>query len=99
MAINRKNNTEKKEEARAYTVKVERVREIAGKRDSYRFNLLVDLMQNELFYVYVDDLGLIESDDEKVYDRIMKDFISVSHVYIAKNTADAKAKVKQAERL
>lgn len=42
MAINRKNNTEKKEEARAYTVKVERVREIAGKRDSYRFNLLVN---------------------------------------------------------
>ena len=42
MAINRKNNTEKKEEARAYTVKVERVRGIAGKRDSYRFNLLVN---------------------------------------------------------
>ncbi len=41
MAIKR-NNTEKKEEARAYTVKVERVREIAGKRDSYRFNLLVN---------------------------------------------------------
>lgn len=42
MAIKRNNAKENNQEARAYTVKVERVREIAGKRDSYRFNLLVN---------------------------------------------------------
>lgn len=78
MAINRKNNTEKKEEARAYTVKVERVREIAGKRDSYRFNLLVNgVFLNGMKYItYAGKDGKDESfigfpnykgNDEKYY--------------------------------
>lgn len=42
MAIKRNNEKKETKEARAYTVKVERVKPIQGKRDSYRFNLLVN---------------------------------------------------------
>lgn len=51
-----------------------------------RFNTCVDLMQNELFYVYVDDMGLIESEDnyEKISDIIEEKFIRTQHIYISK---------------
>ena len=63
----------------------------------YRFNLMVDLMQNELFYVYVDDLGLIESEDAEVYDIILKEFINVSHIYVSKATEGAYERICQAQ--
>lgn len=49
-----------------------------------RFNITVDKLQNELFYSYVDDLGLIESEDEKVYEKIRNEFIRTQHIYISK---------------
>lgn len=51
----------------------------------YRFNTCVDKMQNELLYVYVDDLGLIESDDDKIYDIIKNEFVRTQHIYVSKN--------------
>ena len=51
----------------------------------FRFNLLVDIMQNELFYVYIYDLEIIEPDDEEVYDIIQSDFIRTQHIYISKS--------------
>ena len=36
----------------------------------FRHITCVDLMQSELFYVYVDDFGLIESDVDAIYDVI-----------------------------
>lgn len=52
----------------------------------FRFNVLVDKMQNELFYVYVDDLGIIErgESEEDVYKTINENFIRTQHVYISK---------------
>ena len=51
----------------------------------FRFNLLVDIMQNELFYVYTYDLELIESEDEAIYDAIQSEFIRTQHIYVSKN--------------
>lgn len=51
----------------------------------FRFNLLVDIMQNELFYVYTYDLELIEPDDEAIYDVIQNEFIRTQHIYISKD--------------
>lgn len=51
----------------------------------FRFNLLVDIMQNELFYVYTYDLELIEPDDEAIYDIIQSEFIRTQHIYISKD--------------
>ncbi|MBO5415719.1 MAG: peptidylprolyl isomerase [Clostridia bacterium] len=50
-----------------------------------RFNTCVDFMQSELFYVYSDDLGLIETDDEKISDIILSDFVRTQHIYVSKN--------------
>jgi len=57
MAIQKNNKKESsKNEARAYTVKVERVKEIAGKADSYRFNLLVNgVFINGVKYITYSD--------------------------------------------
>lgn len=61
----------------------------------YRFNACVDKMQNELFYVYVDDLGLIESDDDKIYDIIKNDFVRTQHIYVSKNNGKSYGENKQ----
>ena len=55
----------------------------------FRFNLLVDIMQNELFYVYTYDLELIEPDDEEIYDIIESEFIRTQHIYIAKDNGNS----------
>lgn len=47
-----------------------------------RFTTELRLLENELLYVYVDDLSLIEDDDEKIYDIIKDEFIAVRHVFI-----------------
>ncbi|MBO7249846.1 MAG: peptidylprolyl isomerase [Clostridia bacterium] len=51
----------------------------------FRFNLLVDIMQNELYYVYTKDLQLIEVDDDKIYDAIQSEFARTQHIYISKS--------------
>ena len=61
-----------------------------------RFNTEVDLLQNELLYVYVEDISLIENDDEKIYDIIMDEFISVRHVFVSKKTDNAYEKITRA---
>lgn len=55
----------------------------------FRFNLLVDLMQNELFYVYTYDLELIEVDDEAIYDAISSEFIRTQHIYVSKDNGNS----------
>ena len=54
-----------------------------------RFTIAVDYCQNELYYSYTQDLGLIETDFEKVYDYIMADnFVRTIHVYIQNDKGD-----------
>lgn len=54
-----------------------------------RFTVGVDFCRNELFYVYTDDLGLIETDEDKIYDYIMAgNFVRTLHVYIENNPGD-----------
>ena len=47
-----------------------------------RFNTLVDKMQNELYYVYTDDLGIIKTSEEDVYGEIQRDFVRTKHIFI-----------------
>ncbi len=61
-----------------------------------RFNTEVDLLQNELMYVYVEDILLIENDDEKIYDIIMSDFIGVKHIFVSHSTENAQDKINTA---
>ena len=42
----------------------------------------LQLLENELMYIYIDDIHLIENDDEKIYDIIKDEFISVRHIFI-----------------
>ena len=54
-----------------------------------RFTIAVDYCQNELYYSYTQDLGLIETDFEKIYDYIMADnFVRTVHVYIQNDKDD-----------
>ena len=54
-----------------------------------RFTIAVDYCQNELYYSYTQDLGLIETDDDKIYDYIMADnFVRTVHVYIQNDEGD-----------
>ena len=54
-----------------------------------RFTIAVDYCQNELYYSYTQDLGLIETDFEKIYDYIMADnFVRTIHVYIQNDKDD-----------
>ena len=62
----------------------------------YRENIRVEIMQNELYYVCVDDLGFIESDPDKVYDIIKSDFVRTQHIYVSKNTSGALDKINSA---
>lgn len=61
-----------------------------------RFSTEVNLIRNELLYVYVDDLGLIESDDEKLYDIIEDEFIKVQHIFVSHGTEGAYEKIQSA---
>ncbi len=62
----------------------------------YRENIRVEIMQNELYFVCVDDLGLIESDSDKIYDIIKKDFVRTQHIYVSKNSEGALDKINTA---
>ncbi len=54
-----------------------------------RFTIGVDYCQNELFYVYSDDLGLIETDEETIYNYIMDgNFVRTLHVFISNDVGD-----------
>ncbi len=61
-----------------------------------RFNTEIDILQNELMYVYVDDILVIENDDEKLYDIIMDEFIGVRHVFVSHSTENAREKINSA---
>ena len=55
-----------------------------------RFNLAVSFCENELLYVYTDDLGLISEDEDEIYDIIMSDeFARTLHIYIENNAGDS----------
>lgn len=55
----------------------------------FRFQIAADYCQNELYYVYTSDLGLIESDDKVIYDYIMADnFVRTVHVYVQNDAGD-----------
>jgi hypothetical protein len=55
----------------------------------FRFSLAVSFCETELMYVYTDDLGLIERDEDKIYDMIMGgDFARTLHIYIENNPGD-----------
>ncbi len=54
-----------------------------------RFTIGVEYCQNELYYSYTQDLGLIETDEEAIYDYIMDgNFIRTVHVYIQNDAGD-----------
>lgn len=61
-----------------------------GLTDSFlRFTVAVDYCQNELYYSYTQDLGLIETDEDTIYDYIMDgNFIRTVHVYIQNDEGD-----------
>lgn len=55
-----------------------------------RFNLAVTMCENELLYVYTDDLGLIADGDEEIYDIVMSDaFARTLHIYIENNPGES----------
>ena len=56
----------------------------------YRFILAVSICESELYYVYTDDLGLIEEDENVIYDKIMSDeFARTLHIYIENNAGES----------
>lgn len=60
-----------------------------------RYSTEISILENELMYVYVDDLSLIENDDEKLYDIIKEEFIRVRHVFIPYTEDGAKEKIRE----
>ncbi len=58
-----------------------------------RFNTEIDILQNELMYVYIDDIMLIEDDDQKVGDIIMDEFIAIRHIFVSRDTENAYDKI------
>lgn len=56
-----------------------------------RFSTRVDILQNELMYVYIDDIGYITDDDSEIYDIIKKDFACTRHIYISKSNGKSEA--------
>ncbi len=63
----------------------------------FRFCIAVDYCYSELFYVYIQDLNLIETDEDKIFDRIMSgSFARTVHVYIQNDEGDS---VEQNRRL
>jgi foldase protein PrsA len=61
-----------------------------------RFNVEIDIMQNELMYVYTDDLMLIEGDMDKLLGIMADEFICVRHVFVAHTTDNAASKIQSA---
>lgn len=59
-----------------------------------RYSTEINILENELMYVYIDDLALIENDDEKLYDIIKKEFIRVRHVFISHSEDNASEKIE-----
>lgn len=61
-----------------------------GLTDNFlRFTIAVDYCQNELYYSYTQDLGLIETDEDVIYDYIMDgNFVRTVHVYIQNDEGD-----------
>ena len=61
-----------------------------GLTDNFlRFTIATDYCQNELYYSYTQDLGLIETDQDVIYDYIMEgNFIRTVHVYIQNDAGD-----------
>ncbi|MBQ9112079.1 MAG: peptidylprolyl isomerase [Clostridia bacterium] len=64
----------------------------------YRFSTEISLLENELMYVYVDDLLLIEDDDEEIYDIIKDDFIVVRHIFVSHTTEGASDRIETANQ-
>ena len=64
-----------------------------------RRSVEISLMQNELMYVYIDDLSLISSSDEEIYEIIKNDFITVRHVFIPHSEKNASGRITQAKAL
>ncbi len=62
----------------------------------FRFNLSIELLQNELMYVYTKDLRIIETDDSAIYDIIKDEFIRTQHIYISKSNGKSSAENKAA---
>ncbi len=62
----------------------------------FRFNISVDIIQNELMYVYTNDLLLIEKNDDVIYDIIKDEFIRTQHIYISKANGKTEAENKAA---
>ncbi len=60
-----------------------------------RFTTEISLLQNELLYVYTDDIGVIENDYEELYDIIEKEFISVRHIFLPHAEADVMSVVEE----
>ena len=63
-----------------------------------RRSVEVGLMENELMYVYIDDILLIESDDEAVYDLIKEEFILVRHIFIPHTAENAKSTIQEVDQ-
>ena len=89
----------------------ETVEEMGGMREYKKFlkeNCLTDhmlrrsveisLMQNELLYVYVDDILIIEDDDDAVYELIKNEFILVRHIFVPHSEENARSTIEDVER-
>ena len=61
-----------------------------------RFSVEIQLLQGELMYVYRDDLGVIASEEDDVYDAILNEFAYVHHIFIPHNADDAYGKISEA---
>lgn len=59
-----------------------------------RYSTEISILENELMYVYIDDLSLIENDDDKLYDIIKDEFIRVRHVFIPHSEDGAEEKIR-----
>ena len=63
-----------------------------------RYSTELQLLKNELMYVYIDDISAIENDDEKIYDLIKDEFICVRHVFIPHADEDAEKTIQEVSR-
>ncbi len=61
-----------------------------------RFSTEISLLQNELLYVYRDDISLIENNDEEIYEIIKDEFIVVRHIFIPHSESDVMSLVTEA---
>ncbi len=47
-----------------------------------RRSVEISLLESELMYVYIDDLGIISDSDEEIYEIIKNEFLVVRHIFI-----------------